>query len=122
MNTFTPSDEQIIERVRKAERYRRPLGALCLVFGLIGIALVVYWVHDLHVQSAAIFDELAKSPQPSTQRVAQSFDAARFNTGFSLGFMAAAGLAGAAECAVFGLIWVFIRNRKDRLLLKVWDG
>jgi len=121
MSTFTPSDELVIDRVRKEQRYRRPLGTVCVVIGLMGIGLVVYWVHDLDTQSVALFDELAKSPQPSTQHVAQSFDAVRFNTGFSLGFMAAAGLAGATECAVFGLVWITVPSSKDRLLLRVWD-
>ena len=120
MNTFTPSDEQVIARVRKAQRYRRPLGALCALIGLTGIELVAYWVHDLQAQSTAPFNELARAPQPTTQQVAQSVDQSRFSTGFSLGFMAAAGFAGAVECAAFGLVWILVRNRKDRLLLQCW--
>lgn len=122
MNTFTSSDEQVIARVRWAQRYRRPLGVLCVVVGLTGIALVAYWVHDLQAQSTALFNELARAPQPTTQQVAQSIDQARFSSGFSLGFIAAAGFAGAVECAVFGLVWILVRNRKDRLLLQCWDS
>lgn len=122
MNTFTPTDERVIESARKAQRYRRAWGALCVVIGLIGIALVAYWVHDLQAQSLAVFNELAKATQPTTQQAAQAIDQARFSSGFSLGFIAAAGFTGAVECLALGLVWILVRNRKDRLLLQCWDA
>jgi hypothetical protein len=122
MTTWLPTDEQVIHRVLQAQRYRRPLGALCVVLGLAGIALVAYWVHDLRAQSLAVLNQLSQVSQPTTQQVAQTMDEVRFNSGFTLGFLLAGGLAGACSLAASGFVWLVVRNRKDELLLKCWDG
>lgn len=116
-----PSDEQIIQNLRRDQRLRRPLGIIFTILGLIGAALVCYWTQDLRAQSLATFDEMSRAPHPTTQQVERAFDESRFTSGFALGSLCAAGLAGALPLAMHGLIWVFVRNRKDQLLLKLWD-
>ena len=32
-----PTDEQVIDRIRRWQRYRRPVGAICFVLGLAGL-------------------------------------------------------------------------------------
>jgi hypothetical protein len=115
------SDEQIIQSIRRDQRLRRPMGFACVVFGLIGVALVLYWTRDLRAQALSTFEQLSRAPRPTTQQVERAFDETRFTSGFALGCLCAAGLAGALPLAMHGLIWVFVRNRKDQLLLKLWD-
>lgn len=121
MSMMLPSDEQIIERVRRAQRYRRPLGAACTVLGLAGVALVLFLVHGLRAQSLALLEQLGRVPEPTAQRVAQVLDHARFNSGFGIGLILAGGLSGASGLAASGLVWLLVSSRKDRLLLKCWD-
>jgi hypothetical protein len=66
-----PSDEQVIERVCRAQRYRRPLGAACVILGLAGIALVFYFIHGLRAQSLEVLDQLGRLREPTTRQVAQ---------------------------------------------------
>ncbi len=116
-----PTDEQIVERIRSGQRYRRPLGAVCAVLGVGGILLVLLAVRQLQTQSNAVFEELSRSPHPTTQQLAQSVDQARFGSGFEIGFMCAAGLAGASSLVASGCVWLLFTNRRDALLLKCWS-
>jgi hypothetical protein len=115
------SDDALIERVRRARRYRRPLGAICLLVGLLGMALLAYWTHNMMARWQELFDELARSPSPTTQQFERGMNESRFLTGFGLGCTAAAFWAAANVCAVAGVVCLVARNRKDDLLLKCWD-
>ena len=121
MNTFTLSDAQVIERVRRVRRYRRPLGLLFVAVGLAGIVSYAYLFYYFQAQSSAYFDEFARVTQPAPRQVAQSIDEARLDTRFGLGLLLGSGISGAVEFGVLGLVWILCRSRKDRLLLQCWD-
>ena len=116
------TDEQVIERIRRWQHYRRPVGATCFVLGLSIVAIILYWVHDLREQSLALLSQLDPSRAPTTQEMQRSFDHAQYNMGFGLGFGLAAALATGASLAASGLVWLLSQSRKDRLLLRCWDG
>ena len=122
MITLLLTDEQLIDRVRRAQRYRRLIGTVCMVVGFLAIGVVVYWVNDMHARSLAILNSLARAANPTTQQVAQSLDESGFIIGFTVGVIAAGGFAGACVLSVTGLIHLLARNRKDLLLLKCWDA
>ena len=122
MTRMLPTDEQVIERIRRWQRYRRPVGALCFLLGVAAVAIVLFWVHDLRAQSLALLSQLDPSKTPSTQEMQDSFEHAQYNWGFGLGFMLASGLAAGASLATSGLVWLLAQSRKDRLLLRCWDG
>jgi hypothetical protein len=115
------SDEQIIQNIRRDQRLRRPLGFLFAILGLTGVALVGYWTHDRRAQALSTFEDLSRTPHPTTQQADRALDESRFTSGFALGSLCAAGLAGTLPLAVHGLIWVFVRSRRDLLLLKLWE-
>jgi hypothetical protein len=117
-----PTDEQVVERIRRWQRYRRPVGAICFLLGVAAVALILYWVHDLRAQSLALLSQLDPSRTPTTQQMQRSFDHAQYNMGFGLGFGLAAGLSAGVWLATSGLLWLLTQNRKDRLLLRCWDG
>jgi len=122
MISWLPTDEQVIERVRRAQRYRRLIGIICIILGLVGIAIVAYWVHALETKSLAVFHELAEKSNPTTHDVERSIDETRFSMGFTLGFISASGFTGACGLCAAGFVYVLTSNRKDRLLLKCWDS
>jgi len=122
MSRWVLSDDQFIERVRRWQRYRRPVGALCALLGVAGVALILYWVNDLRTRSLALLDEMRDVQNPTTQQVAQSLDHARFNIGLGLGFSLATGLAAAASLATSGVVCLLAQSRKDKLLLRCWDS
>ncbi|MEZ0265872.1 MAG: hypothetical protein ACAI43_14170, partial [Phycisphaerae bacterium] len=90
--------------------------------GVAAVALVLYLVHDLRAQSLALLSQLDPSKTPTTQEVQRSFEHAQYNMGFGLGFSLATGLSAGAWLATSGLVWLLARSRKDRLLLRCWDG
>lgn len=122
MTPMLPTDEQVIERIRRWQRYRRPVGALCFVLGVAAVALVLYWVHDLRSQALAFFSQLDPTKTPTTQEMQLSFEHAQYNMGFGLGFILATGLSVGTSLAASGLVWLLVQSRKDRLLLQCWDG
>jgi len=116
-----PTDEQVIERIRSWQRYRRPVGAICFLVGLAIVAFILYWVHDLRAQTLALLSQLDPSLTPA-QEMQRSFDHAQYNMGFGLGFILAAGLSAGTSLVTSGLICLLAQSRKDRLLLRCWDG
>jgi len=118
---YMPSDEQFVRNVRQAQRCRRPLGVVLAVLGLAGVTFILCEVHSLRVRSIETLDQLSRVPHPTTQHIERTIDETRFSNGFSLGFVCAAGLAGASPLLIHGLVWAFVRSRKDQLLLKCWD-
>ena len=117
MRTLT--DEQIIDRLRRAQRYRRPLGIAFLCVGVVCAVLLFYFVNNMRTRSLAIFAELQPGSTPTTQQIKQTFDAAQFNIGFGLGSAFITGLTSCCSLAASGFVFLF-PNRKDRLLLECW--
>ncbi len=122
MSRWVLSDDQFIERVRRWQRYRRPVGALYALLGVAGVVLILYWVNDLRTKSLSVLNEMRDMQNPTTQQVAQSLDHVRFNIGFSLGFSLATGLTAAAGLATSGVVCLLAQSRKDKLLLRCWDS
>ena len=122
MTFLLPTDEQVIEHIRRWQRYLRPAGAICFLLGLAAVALILYWIHDLRAQSLAFFSQLNDIRRPTTKDVQRSFDYAQYNIGFALGFGLATGLFAGTSLATSGLVWLLTQSRKDRLLLRCWDG
>jgi CheY-like chemotaxis protein len=123
MNPFKRlTDEQLIQRIRKMQRYRRPLGLLLLFLGLVCAAIAIYYAYTLSAQSLAITQELSQSPHPTTRQVTNAFNNFDFLMSFSLGFGIASLWFYAVVCIAVGFIWLTINNRKDRLLLQHWDA
>jgi hypothetical protein len=116
-----PTDEQIIDRIRKARRYRRAIGVACAALGLVMLLAVIFVTHRLHAQSDVVFREIGRHPRPTTQDTDDALGEARFGNGFALGFICAGGLAAASSLIVNGGFWFFATNRRDTLLLKYWD-
>lgn len=118
---FLLTDAQIIERIRKARRYRRPLGAVCAALGVAGVLVGLWLLHKMEAQSTALFQEFARYPNPSTQQSIKFLDEVSFSSGLAIGFSFAVGLSGACSLAVSGFVWLLVKNRCDTLLLNCWD-
>jgi hypothetical protein len=116
------TDEQLVERIRRAQRYRRLFGVICIILGLVGIAFCAYWINALETKSLAVFHEIADPSNPTTHEVERSLDQTRFNMGFALGFISASGFAGACGLCAAGFVYALTRNRKSKLLLDRWDS
>ncbi|GEM_PF-2927059 len=121
MTLFKLTDGQVIERVRKAQRIRRPLGAFFLCAGLIGAALLGYWMHYLYAQLHTMLNELVATPHPTTQQMDKAMHETQFAVGFNFGFLAAIVWISIVQFLGLGVGWLLFRNRKDRLLLQCWD-
>jgi hypothetical protein len=122
MTPLRSTDAKVIERTRRWQRRRRPVGAIFLVLGLAAVALVLYWVHDLRAQSLALLAQFNPARSPTTQQMQRTFDHAQYDMGLGVGFVLAAALSVGASLATSGLVWLFTPNRKDRLLLRCWDN
>jgi hypothetical protein len=115
------SDEQFVERVRRWQPWRRPVGAFMLLIGIGVAGLSLYRVYGLRAESMAIFSEIKRIQNPSTQSANEATTAAEFTTAMALGFVLGTGLA-AGMTFIFASFGMLRQSRKDRLLLQAWEG
>src|SRR5687767_1513389 len=87
------SDEQFVQHVRRWQPWRRPVGAFMLLIGIAVAGLSLYRVYGLRAESMAIFSEIKRGQNPSTQGANEAMTAAEFTTGMALGFVLGGGLA-----------------------------
>lgn len=121
MNLFKKkSDREVVEELRRAQRWRRPAGVTFIVLGLLLLALHLWgaqWTRRKVLEIADMSDN-----QPGTQRdlchnSALLSYAEGFGTGLSLGFKGALG-----ALLFFSGLRLRFGGRKDRLLLQHFDG
>ena len=121
MNIFKKkSDREVVEELRRAQGWRRPVGVAFILFGLLLLAVQVWRGEWTRRKVLQIVDDVSDL-QPGTPRdvchnSALLAYAEGFGTGLSVGFGAALGglLFSAGLRLRFG-------GRKDRLLLEHFD-
>ncbi len=122
MRCWTLTDDQFIERVRKAQRYRRMAGAFCVFLGIVFGALFLYYLDNTQRQGLATLDEMQAIEQPTTQQQAQFTEHTQFYMGFGLGSLMAAGMMAAGWLVILGVVYLFTKDRKNEMLLRCWDS
>jgi hypothetical protein len=115
------SDEEFIDRIRKQDRRRRWFGVVGVVLGVAVCAMCFYWLVRLDRQHRELVDLLDPQSPATTQQLDERSDQLQYRMGMALGFALATGMAGAASLAVNGFIYAFIKDRRTRLLLQLWD-
>jgi hypothetical protein len=122
MNFFKrKSDSEVVEELRRAQRWRRPMGLFFIAFGLFLVALHVWgqaWVRRKVLEIADMADDArGGAPRDICHSSALLAYAEGFHSGFSLAFGGALGalLLGSGIRSCFG-------GRKERLLLQHFDG
>jgi hypothetical protein len=114
------SDREVVEELRRAQRWRRPAGVAFIVLGLVLLALHVWGVEWTRRKVLRIAD--VSDPQPGFLRdVCHNSALLAYSVGFGTGL--SLGLKGALGAVLFfsGLRLCF-GGRKDRLLLEHFDG
>jgi hypothetical protein len=115
------SDEQFVQHVRRWQPWRRPVGAVMLLFGIAVVGMSLYRVSDLRAESMAIFSEMKVGQNPSTRKGEEAMTAAEFTTVMALGFVLGTALAAGMSFILAGC-GMLRHSRKDRLLLQAWKG
>jgi len=119
MHVWKLTDEEIIERIRREQRYRWPIGITCAIVGIAGLVVTFSYIQLIVSLSHDMTSPM--EPPPTTQQIARQLDQSRFYVGIALGFILAEGLTSFIGLAGVGL-WMFRNNRKDKMLLKYWDA
>ena len=115
------SDEQLVERIRKSQRYRRPMGSIFACLGIAWMLFAAFAVHKFHVESDAILQCLAHAPDPTQQQSLRFAGYMGVWLGFGLGFAFAFGLSIGLFLTVIGCECLLGTDRRNALLLKCWD-
>src|SRR4051812_43480237 len=100
------SDEQFVERVRRGQCARRPLGLIGLVIGIAGFLVFAWHAASLYQQSKVAFDDMVRG---EPREVREATDAARDLNMFVLGFASAVGLAATAVLTATGFVLLTTR-------------
>lgn len=114
------SDREVVEELRRAQRWRRPVGVALIAFGLVLLALHVWRAEWTKRKVLEIADASETQPGAARDRCHNSAllaYAEGFSTGASVGFGSVTGML----VFLSGVRFRF-GGRKDRLLLQHFDG
>jgi len=115
------TEEQIIARIRHRQRLRRPVGIACILLGVAFVVVMAYIVDGFRAQALEMWVPADARTIPTTMEDLRAENLVHQNTGYVLGF--AMGLATMSGGLLFGIgvARLLPFNRKDRLLLRLWD-
>jgi len=119
MQWFRLTDDQLINRIRTAQRHRRTAGVLWAVLGVGLLMLCLFLALRVDRQFNWIDHELHHGEQLTSQQLNERAVDFYWGAGLGLGF--AVVLYSSAGLILLGLTWM-LPNRRDRLLLKCWDA
>jgi hypothetical protein len=116
------TDDQVIKRVRVEQQHRRLIGALCTLFGIVILSVgLLFWIRFQNEYTS--FSEMLSKTEPPTPQQREQFGRKMdFYMGVGFGSILVGGVESAIGMVTVGLIWMLTQNRRDRLLLKCWDG
>jgi len=121
MNPFKKkSDREVVDALRRTERWRRPVGLAFIVFGLAIFAFHTWgevWMRGKALQIAAALSEVHQ-PLPADIRDASA--ATAYAIGFRSGLLLSQGVVIGAVFLITGVRLRF-GGRKDRLLIHQFD-
>jgi len=115
------SDSEIVERLRRVQRWRRPAGLAFIIFGLALLALHVWGQAWTRRKVLQIVDALSETPRVTPQDICRSAALFAYAEGFHSGFSLSFGGSLGAVLLFSGLNLRF-GGRQDRLLIQHFDG
>lgn len=122
MNFFTKkSDRNLVEALRRTERFRRPGGLAFIILGLAFVGFHVWlevWMKHKALQIADVVSDIQRSVPPS-ENPDQSPPIA-YAVGFRSGLLFSQGMIVAGLFLGLGIRLLFA-GRKDRMLIRYFD-
>jgi len=120
MNIFEKkSDSELVEELRRAQRWRRPAGVTFAVLGLLLLALHV-WRYDWTRRKVLEIADLSNTQPRPVRDACHSSALLAYTEGFGTGL--STGLFGAfGTLLLFSSVRLRFGGRKDRLLLQHYD-
>jgi hypothetical protein len=124
MNPFRrQSDGEVVEALRRTERWRRPVGLAFIVLGLVLLAFHVWgeaWMRRKALQIADALSELSETHRPLPADIRDASAATAYAVGFRSGLLLSQGVVIGAIFVITGVRLRF-GGRKDRLLIQQFD-
>jgi hypothetical protein len=126
MFQWLPTDQQRIERIRRWQKYRRPMGIAAALVSFAGCILIFYYLVQFRSEITMGFSpeeiQAIESRDSKAAQAANNMDGKlNFDMGFALGLSFAIGIWSTAGLGIMGIMMILLKNRKDQLLLKCWD-
>jgi hypothetical protein len=120
MNPFKKkSDREVVEELRRAQRWRRPVGFALIAFGLVLLALHVWraeWTKRKVLEIADLSETQAGAARGLCHNSALLAYVEGFGTGVSVGLGSVMGML-----LFFSGVRLRFGGRKDRLLIQHFD-
>ncbi len=115
-----PTDGQVIEQVRRQERWRPRIAGVFIVVGLAGLAFTIVMGHHIYNTMLGSLNWAYQHIPPGPHQSCQLFNEVGYKRGFLIGMTLLGGFTTFFSMAFNGFLMT-IRDRKNQLLLRCWD-
>lgn len=122
MSLFRKTDDELVEHIRRQQRWQRPTAIALMVLGSAAAIIAMCFVYSLQQKWFTTIETSRATSQPTTQQVDAIFDEFQFTAAFGMGFSVGVGLGWAILMTSTGAGMLWIQRRRDRLLLQAWDA